>query len=61
MSVTRDVYLVLYIEHYLQPASCGVVEYVLSSVRIHRGIVCKDPSVSKCNQLHVQHLLVFLY
>ena len=26
-------YFVLYIEHYLQPASCHVVEYVLISVR----------------------------
>ena len=26
---TCDMYLVLYIEHYLQPASCHMVEYVL--------------------------------
>ena len=31
---TCDLYLVLYIEHYLHPAYCHVVEYVLISVNV---------------------------
>ena len=33
MQFTCDLYLVLYIEDYLQPASCHVVKYVMISVR----------------------------